>query len=1661
MTTSWEDISTASKIRDIIERIATQVVEYQYTQRLATVDSITENVVGFHFPEDPTNIITVTCGAIVPTAIGQSVRVQIYQGRFYSIVEVIGASAITDATPDTLAQVTGLTLSTTNSTLHAEWSAVPNTYRYEIQFATDSGFTQDLFGFYVSALLTTTGQIAAVTWFVRVRAVSLFDVNVVGPWSAIQSILVEELTIPNQTDGFPPASSPACTITEGIGYLLAEWDSVANADEVTYEVHISTQSGFTPSAGTLLGETHSNFYFCKTLPNGTPLQYEVTYYVRLVAKDYDGAAGPGAQGAGAPQLVQSEDVGDIFPPGYISDGLVPAAAPTNVTASNGMGQIYVTWTAVNNLDPVMYDVHISSSGAGFVPDANTLLFSTPSNFAFVQTVGPGAGGGPLVYGTTYYIKIVPRDQDGYGPASSAASGQSLQVTTADVVNYAVTSDKLAANSVLADKLMTGAVTGSKIYDGAVTATKIFDGAIIASKVGFTVGGGNQFQNSDFESSSGLTPWFLSQGGSGAGLAQVGQNPSPPSANSARLTMGSGYSFLNHDSMPLRGTEKVTISIDCFCTSAQGVRIIIRPNAGTAYVTHAGLLSVPANTRTRVSVTLAADSLSATSCQVSIGWEGGEAPQGRQMFFDRAQFEWGEIRTAWAPKPDEILPGTIGTTLIADDAITTQKILAGAITAGKIAANTITADQIATNAITTDELAAGAVYTENLYSGAVTAEKIAANTITANEIASNAITADEISAGAIGADELAANSVVAGKVAAGAIAVENLVVGVLTDNMIPNGDMEDHAATWPSLPKNWTTAWEGSAGSWYGEGSDISGSWKLANYHTDATGDTSAASPAFMVTPGEEIYVDVLANQYNAGPRLYVRVAFGTTDNFSRGSLVAGVPTAYDVAVEDMNGTVVQNIGTVGGWAGAVDMVGGYQLPAGYTWYRVRGRVKVPTGATWCRVGLYSYGSGSGYDLYDRCRARRAVGSASILDASIVTAKIADLAVGTAKIADLAVSTAKIADAQITTAKIVDLNVTRGKIALLAVDTAQINDAAIATAKIGDLQVTTAKIGLLAVDTAQIKDAAITTLKVLDNAIVAGKLSAGAVTTEKLTVASLSESFIPNGTFEDIAQADSGKPASWTNSYWQGNGCSWGRDTGSPISGAASLYLTAATQNDGQTLAPGASGQLMGFGCEPGATYSASALVRASRAVAGQKAILIAVFSTTLAKLGAIFDPDCSWVTVGSCSPTTSIQKIEGLVTAPANMPWCTLAIRIDPSQDGYGWTCWWDQVMFRKAAGTAYIENAAITNAKINDCSVAKLTAGTIGADVIVGGYIRTATSGSRVEMNSSGIKVINGSTTVVDLNANGSASFQGSISSSSYSGGTISGTTADLQNILKLHVGYAGSEGMGSAPLFLYAASGGNGSDHNGSAIKIRSYPSGPGGEDLYCLIDNWGGSYYWYINSGSGYLLQMKHYWDGATGTGFHQGNFDVSGAIMADVLTSRAGGGGGIRMRGSASVFSADWTSPTLRFYVDSSNVKNFVIDHPVLKKKDTNYLVHACLEGPEAAVFYRGEVQLQRGIAVVKLPDYFTDLCDETTATVQLTPVIKPCQCDRTAPVNPACTPIVNGEFTIMAAGGYVHDDAWVYWRVEATRKDVPQFEVEPSKAEYAVGGDGPYTYLVRK
>jgi hypothetical protein len=108
-----------------------------------------------------------------------------------------------------------------------------------------------------------------------------------------------------------------------------------------------------------------------------------------------------------------------------------------------------------------------------------------------------------------------------------------------------------------------------------------------------------------------------------------------------------------------------------------------------------------------------------------------------------------------------------------------------------------------------------------------------------------------------------------------------------------------------------------------------------------------------------------------------------------------------------------------------------------------------------------------------------------------------------------------------------------------------------------------------------------------------------------------------------------------------------------------------------------------------------------------------------------------------------------------------------------------------------------------------------------------------------------------------------------------------------------------------------------------------------------------------------------------------------------------------------------------------------------------LVHACLEGSEAGVYYRGLGEITNDISTtILLPDYVKNLA--THFTIQLTPIYSG---KKIGTLN--ASKIENNSFNVYG------ENCEFYWLVQGKRVDI---EVEPLKSSTIVKGSGPYTWI---
>jgi len=119
--------------------------------------------------------------------------------------------------------------------------------------------------------------------------------------------------------------------------------------------------------------------------------------------------------------------------------------------------------------------------------------------------------------------------------------------------------------------------------------------------------------------------------------------------------------------------------------------------------------------------------------------------------------------------------------------------------------------------------------------------------------------------------------------------------------------------------------------------------------------------------------------------------------------------------------------------------------------------------------------------------------------------------------------------------------------------------------------------------------------------------------------------------------------------------------------------------------------------------------------------------------------------------------------------------------------------------------------------------------------------------------------------------------------------------------------------------------------------------------------------------------------------------------------------------------------------ASGAKKSEIKHPL---KAGRKVVHAAMEGPESALYYRGEAQLTNGRAVIDLPEYFEALTRPDGRTVMLTNADG---FDRLAVERRGGKQVTNGQFTVVSDNS--SSSQAFNWEVKAVRADIAVLQVE--------------------
>lgn len=204
---------------------------------------------------------------------------------------------------------------------------------------------------------------------------------------------------------------------------------------------------------------------------------------------YSGSGAPGAGLGVDGDHYLDTDTGDVYlksggswaleaniqaPP---SDGSVPSASPSTLSAITGLKVIHLRWSSVTNNDAVTYEVYMKPEGGAYA-----LLAKTG---ATAMTVKTDTNGDPIIAGTTpatvYYFKVLATDAD--GPAggvgtetySPEASGYADLVGLGDIVAGTITAEMLNSELVLSSHIYTAEPPGSRVEISTINGIEVIDG----------------------------------------------------------------------------------------------------------------------------------------------------------------------------------------------------------------------------------------------------------------------------------------------------------------------------------------------------------------------------------------------------------------------------------------------------------------------------------------------------------------------------------------------------------------------------------------------------------------------------------------------------------------------------------------------------------------------------------------------------------------------------------------------------------------------------------------------------------------------------------------------------------------------------------------------------------------------------------------------------------------------------------------------------------------------------------------------------------------------------------------------------------------------------------------------------------------------------------
>lgn len=1018
------------------------------------------------------------------------------------------------ATSDSAATVGNVTLTGVTSdapgALTASWNAVTNVpvRKYVVQVDDNAGFTSPV-QFDVDGTRLFLNGVPSSTQYVRVKAVDEFSQQSVA-WSNVLSETVRQVADADIEDGGitdlvkfggdlrPPTSVvslPALpNATYPTGALVVFNGELYRNDAGTWTKAVQTVD--------LDGQIINN-----QIQDGAVSTTKIVDSAVITSKLNDAAVTLGKVAANA------VDSTKIVNNAVIESKLADAAVTLNKVATNAVDSTKIVNNSVieakiADAAVTLNKVAINSVNASKIVDGSIVETKLGDAAVTLNKVAANAvDSTKLVDNAVTESKL----QDAAVTLNKVAANA---IDTTKILNDAITTLKIANDAIVEAKIAADAISSGKIVDGAILEAKLADSAVTAGKLNVSIGGGNLLENSGFEdtSLSRVVPFF-------SGSFARSQDETKSGDWSLKVSSNAGDA--NEDGVIFK-TDTIANTGDVFTVSCWIKSDSINPvdNLDIAVRWSVAATGAYHSQSTAVTYTLFTDKwvrLQATGVTPADGlrldmavWQVNDVNTLQKWYVDNVQMEEGDVATAYAPKPGEILPGTVTATEIADDSITSPKIVAGAVVAGKIAAdaiganeiqaNSITAGEIAANAITADELAANSVIAGKIAANAVDTNQLTANAVTAAKIAANTITAAEIAASAITADELAANSVIAGKIAADAVTATEIAA-----NTITAGEIAANAITASELAANSVTAAKIQASA-------------VTTDKLNANAVTAAKIAADTITAAEIAASAITADELAANSVIAGKVAANAIDT---DQLTANAVTAAKIAANTITASEIAALTITAGELAANSVVAG-KIAAN----AVDTNQLTANAVTAAKIAANTITANE--------IAANAITASELAANSVIAAKILAGSVETDKLAANAVTAAKIAANTITAAEIAALTITAGelaansviadKIAANAITTTKLDANAVTAAKIAALTITANELAANSIVSDKITTNAITSAKILAGAVIADKIGASAVTTDKLQANAVTANklnvvigggnLVPNSSFED-------------------------------------------------------------------------------------------------------------------------------------------------------------------------------------------------------------------------------------------------------------------------------------------------------------------------------------------------------------------------------------------------------------------------------------------------------------------------------------------------------------------------------------------------------------------